>query len=404
MAHRCAREGAPSRSDRLQPGRVRLARRQLGIVLSIRNGALGAVALLAGILLQSLPANAQDLPNAGQHYSIESPLRRPDGSEVLLRIELLAPSADEARDLARAFTQALVPGSTVMDGVSSVSAAWLPWSWRWSPSELPVPVAYNPTGAPAAVGPSAIIAGLQVWSSVPNSAFRYQYAGVTERTASVLDFGPDGENVISWGSLPCDRGCVLGVTSKESAHEVDMLLNNNPAAAEQLGVGDRLDWRTVILHELGHMAGLEHSCPAPFGPCTKAESDAVMYFQYRGLLRKLAPDDEAGVAALYPQAPTPANPTPVPQPPGLTPTPTPAPELPVVLERGWNLVLLPPGTPQAAASGLGCIAAIYTLESGEWRAWIQGIAPVLQGITQLEANRSYWVKADSACAQVFPVD
>ncbi len=367
--------------------------------MSVRSGTLAAVGLVVFVLFAALPAFAHQTEQGLRTYSIEAPFRRPDGSQLLLRIEVVADSPDAARSLALEVSQFLVPGATsLQNDPTSVSAAWLPWSWQWSASELPVPVAYNPTGAPAAVGPSAIIAGLQAWSSVPNSSFRYQYAGVTENTATILDFGPDGENVISWASLPCDHGCVLGVTSKESAHEVDMLLNSNPAAAEQLGVGDRLDWRTVILHELGHMAGLEHSCPVPFGPCTEAEIDAVMFFQYRGILRKLAPDDEAGIAAIYPEAP-PATVTP--PPPGATPTPTPAPALPVVLERGWNLVILPAGSAQSTANGLTCLDAIYTFENNEWIAWIRDLPQGLQQITTIDASRSYWVKANSNCAQVF---
>ena len=111
-----------------------------------------------------------------------------------------------------------------------------------------------------------------------------------------LQSGPDGENVVSWASLPCEVGCVLGITSKGAAREVDMLLNSNPDAVQQMGTEATLDWRTVILHELGHMAGLEHSCPVPFGPCTAAEATAVMYWAYTGTLRKLAPDDIAGLA------------------------------------------------------------------------------------------------------------
>ncbi|MGE0601383.1 MAG: matrixin family metalloprotease [Dehalococcoidia bacterium] len=368
--------------------------------MSVRRATLGGFVALAAMVIMALPALAEGSEPAAQRFSIDASVRRADGSTVLLRIEVVAASEDAARSLSQDATGLLTAEASSVAGAPSVTAAWLPWSWKWSPSELPVPVAYNPTGAPSGVGPSSIIAGLQAWSSVPNSSFRYQYAGITENTATILDFGPDGENVISWGSLPCDRGCVLGITSKEAAHEVDMLLNNNPAAAEQLGIGDRLDWRTVILHELGHMAGLEHSCPAPFGPCTQAEADAVMYFQYRGLLRKLTPDDEAGIAALYPEVPAPS---PTPAPPGLTPTPTPPyPEFPVVLEQGWNLVVLPIASPQQLADGLPCLEAIYTFENNAWLAWIRNLSPNLQHLTTIDPSRSYWAKATTACAKVFP--
>jgi len=318
------------------------------------------------------------------------------GQVVSHRVEVLAESPAEAEAAARA---ALLALGRPEPAEQDASAQWLPWSWQWGASEIPVPVAYNPTGAPLSVGPSIIIAGLQAWSDVPASSFRFRYAGITNNVASILSFGPDGENVISWASLPCDRGCVLGITSKEAAHEVDMLLNSNPEAAEQLGVGATVDWRTVILHELGHMAGLEHSCPVPFGPCTQAEADAVMFYQYRGTLRKLAPDDVAGLAALYPLT---ASPSPQPAPGGPAPTPTPFPELVVIVERGWNLVVLPFGPVADVTDILACARAAYDYHQGEWRAWIRGLVPALQGFSQFEPGRAYWLLADSPCAHVFP--
>jgi hypothetical protein len=145
------------------------------------------------------------------------------------------------------------------------------------------------------------------------------------------------------------------------------------------------------------MAGLEHSCPVPFGPCTEDEADAVMYFQYRGTLRKLADDDVGGLRALYPLSS--ATPPPTATPPGFTPTPTPFPEFPVILERGWNLVLLPPGPANNVPATLTCVAAIYTEVEGEWRSYIPGVAPALQTLTVLQADRAYWVLATKPCAR-----
>ncbi len=353
---------------------------------------VAALAVGASVGVRSLPTAAD--VNGPRMHSIERDVERADGTIARARFEVLAATEREAEEAAVA---ALPSGSHLVSDEDSVRAQWRPWPWKWDAAELPVDVAYNPEGAPAAVGPSAVLAGLQQWSNVPDSSFRFRYAGVTNNTASILTLGPDGENVVSWASLPCDHGCVLGITSKESAHEVDMVLNSNPAAAEQLGVGTTVDWRTVILHEFGHMAGLEHSCPAPFGPCTEAEADAVMYFQYRGILRKLAADDTAGMAALYPGQPAP---TPV---PGGTPPPSPTPEqaLVVVLEAGWNLVLLPPGEVATSINPLACIEAVYSFENGEWRAWIRGVAPGLQDLTTIEASRAYWVRAGRACAHSF---
>ena len=365
-----------------------------------RNRALGIFTLLTILVVCGLLPPAREPVQASPSttvYSVGIEAVRPGGGVALLRFEIVAVDAPAALAVA---TQSLL-----MAGFEAarpgVRAQWLPWSWKWDAAEIPVPVAYNPGGAPGAVSPAMVLAGLQAWSDVPGSSFAFQYAGITNNTASILDLGPDGENVISWAALPCQQGCVLGITSKESAHEVDMLLNSNPEAAAQLGVGSTVDWRTVILHELGHIAGLEHSCPVPFGPCTDAEADAVMYFQYRGTLRKLAPDDVAGMVALYPAQVG----SPTPQPtlsPGVTPTPTPFPELPVLLEKGWNLVVLPPGPVGAATDVLTCVLAAYSFEGEEWRTWIRGAPAGLQELTAFEDGRAYWLFAGSFCAHVFP--
>jgi hypothetical protein len=353
-----------------------------------------AVALL--LVAGAVPVFSQGPEAAQAVHTVQLTARGPGGEGAMLRFEVAAVSQGEAREAALAALAELSPAADVL-GDDAASAQWLPWSWKWAAGEIPVPVAYNPTGAPAAVGPPIIVAGLQAWSSTGQSAFAFRYAGITENTASILEVGPDGENVVSWASLACDQGCVLGVTSKQDAHEVDMLLNSNPQAAEQLGVGSAVDWRTVILHEFGHMAGLEHSCPAPFGPCTPAEADAVMYFQYRGTLRKLAADDVAGIAALYPLGTPPPSAT-----PGPGATPTPFPELTVLLESGWNLVVLPSGPIENAASGLACLEALYSWEAEEWTAWIRGVNPSLQGLSSLEPGRAYWGWTTESCAHVFP--
>ena len=72
-----------------------------------------------------------------------------------------------------------------------------PVGLAWDNNEIPVPVAYNPTAAPATVSPDAILAGLTAWGSVETSTFAFRYAGITSNTASILATGPDGENVIS---------------------------------------------------------------------------------------------------------------------------------------------------------------------------------------------------------------
>lgn len=353
---------------------------------------------LVGGLLTLAPGFAPPRPSSPDVRRETLTIVRPDGSRAGLTFEVLAEDETSARLAAEAALGEIWPRARVLiTPPGAVTAQWLPWPWKWDAGELPVKVAYNPTGAPPGAGPNVVIAGLEAWSSVATSSFRFQYGGITENTATVAEFGPDGENVVSWQNLDCSRACVLGVTSKDPVtHEVDMLLNSNPAAADQLGVGTKVDWRTVILHELGHVAGLEHSCPVPFGPCMAAEGDAVMFYQYRGILRTLAPDDIAGISALYPAG---ASPSPT---PGVSATPSPFPESPVFLERGWNLLVLPELSVNALAAGLPCLQAVYAYEAGEWLSWIRGAPEVIQEVANVGPPRSYWLLAASSCGKDFP--
>jgi hypothetical protein len=171
-----------------------------------------------------------------------------------------------------------------------------------------------------------------------------------------------------------------------------MVLNSNPAAATQFGIaGGQLDWKTVLLHEAGHMAGLEHSCPAPFAPCTTEEAQAVMYYQYRGLLRHLEPDDIAGITALYPAKGSGTAPPDG----GLSEPAT------VVLRPGWNLAVLPPISLSKLAEALGCVQAVYGWANAGWEVWIRGVPVSLESLGTPENGRGYWVHASGSCAAVF---
>lgn len=361
---------------------------------------VAAFGLMAGVFALSQGFAATG-PAPAEIYRVAVHAGRADGSLVTIESDVIASDGETARAAAQAALAFASPGLRILaPPEGAVTAQWLPWSWKWDARELPVKVAYNPTGAPPGAGPGVVTAGLEAWSTVSTSSFRFQYGGITENTATVADFGPDGENVISWQSLDCSRACVLGVTSKDPvAHEVDMLLNSNPAAAEQLGVGTKVDWRTVVLHELGHVAGLEHSCPVPFGPCTSAEADAVMFYQYRGILRTLAPDDVAGLSALYP-LPSAATPTPGGGAP--SPTPSPYPEYPVFLEAGWNLLVPPELTITALSAGLPCLQAVYAFANGEWLSWIRGAPEAIQEVEAVGPERAYWLLATSSCGKDFP--
>jgi hypothetical protein len=351
--------------------------------------ALSGFALIAagvGAALRPAPEAAR----ATEVQALEFSMLTPAGRVVELHFTVRAAGGDEAYDAAMAAAAALIPGGTMAGDSGHATAAYAFWPWKWADELLPVPVAYNPAGAPAGVTAGDVLAGIEPWNAVEASAFRIAYAGTTAAAPGIHDDVLDGQNVIGWLDLECTEGCVLGVTTKSpDAYEVDIALNSNALA----GLGSdglfATDTASVVLHEVGHLAGLEHSCQPVYGSCTPSEESAVMFPRYKGMARSLAADDIAGIAALYPaqDEPAPAQET----------------RLVVDLETGWNLVLLPPGPIEESVGGLRCVDAIYTLDGDQWLVWLRDAARPLNSLASTQGARSYWVHSQAPCVQTFTV-
>ena len=357
-----------------------------------------AVALIMALSLPAWLAFGSRAGRAGGEFgALEFPVQTADGRIVRLHFSVRASNDAEARDAAARAIDALLPGARPVAPLpGEVTAQHAPWGWKWDDAELPVRVAYNPGGAVRGVGPDTIAGALEAWNGVPSSHFAFRYAGFTDRPPSLPEAGLDGENTVAWVRMDCALGCVLGVTARDDlVHEADVILNSNPQAGLGNGTNETVDTRTVLTHELGHVAGLEHSCP-DFARCTKAQEEAVMYYRYRGLRRLLREDDIAGISERYPRSSPGLPPLPV-----LPEEPAPVLVIDVRLRAGWNLQVLPTGPVDSFMGALPCAAAVYGWSPAGWATWVRGAAPGFRPMTPAEEGRAYWVLADGECAATF---
>jgi Matrixin len=161
---------------------------------------------------------------------------------------------------------------------------------------LPVRQSYNPAGDPVGAG-AALGATQAAWSSVRGSGFRMRPGGQTSRCPSIVQECPgpqafDGFNDVGWARLPQNT---LGVTWSAigGVDEADMALNTRvPWSTGCTNVPGAFDVQTVLLHENGHVAGLDHAPNAA----------SVMFARYQGARCSLGTLDQQAIRTLYPNA------------------------------------------------------------------------------------------------------
>jgi hypothetical protein len=150
---------------------------------------------------------------------------------------------------------------------------------------------YNPAGEPVEAATSFSNAQ-NTWNNVGESKFTFSYAGTTSRCPSLVQecAGPqafDGFNDVGWAAI--SGCCTLGVTwYSTSVDEADTVLNTR---FQWTTGGTGFDLQTVLLHEIGHTLGLDHT----------SVTGAVMEATYAGVRQALHQDDQRGVTYLYPE-------------------------------------------------------------------------------------------------------
>jgi hypothetical protein len=246
------------------------------------------LALILGLLvLAALPAAA----SAAQQTASATGVAQVEGTEVLVEVYVQVDPGETAREatneaLAQQGARRVAPPTPGSGGPGFTGLVW---------DVLPVTQSYNPSGE--AVPAQSILQATQAtWSSVPGSDFAMAFGGTTSRCPSIVQECPgpqvlDGFNDVGWARLARDT---LGVTwsTVGTTDEADMALSTRvPWHTGCTTVAGSFDTQSVVLHENGHVAGLDHA----------SSTASVMYPFYQGARCSLDLLDQQAIRTLYPQ-------------------------------------------------------------------------------------------------------
>jgi len=156
---------------------------------------------------------------------------------------------------------------------------------------------------------TALARALGTWSRVSGSDFRFEHGGKS-RAADPRALGNGSSDCYFDAKL--DRAAyavtIMNYNGTGVVLERDVAFNANPKYSDQVRwttnptsvAGGPVDFETVALHELGHVAGLGH--PTPDQANVPSVMNSIYMFKDPAFPnRRLFKDDEAGVRALYPQ-------------------------------------------------------------------------------------------------------
>ena len=152
---------------------------------------------------------------------------------------------------------------------------------------------YNGSGARVGGGDAILRATQATWTGAPGR-FSMSYGGTTTRCPSLVRECPgtqvfDSWNDVGWAGM---SPRTLAVTwSSSSIDEADMAINSRVTwSTGCTQIGNNVDLQTVVLHENGHVAGLDHA----------SSTQSVMYPSYQTARCSLFPLDQQAIATLYP--------------------------------------------------------------------------------------------------------
>ena len=167
-----------------------------------------------------------------------------------------------------------------------------PVAWR-------VPIVLDTSPELPEAARTALSEAVSVWTSAECAHFEFSI----ETASSAGAAEGDGRNsVVFVDGLVDDIGATTEVLLERDAHgwfltEADVRVDAS-VAWQELGDSGGASLRDAFVHELGHVLGLWHPCEEDH--CDERDAASALYpVQRSGGDLQLAPDDEAGLCAIY---------------------------------------------------------------------------------------------------------
>jgi hypothetical protein len=187
----------------------------------------------------------------------------------------------------------------------SVEGAYCLHKQRWAWDRMPLGFRINEAGAPIAGAAAEIRAAFAAWEALIGSAVDFVDLGTTTATTSC----DDRTITVHWSStagaraqtFPC---AVTNADGSQTRVDADIAVNPAHPWETQLDLSTPAqDLRWAVMHEIGHVIGLEHIVGCDWIMGVKKVTSAGGQYTYDacGETRTITPDDAAGATKLWPQ-------------------------------------------------------------------------------------------------------
>jgi len=254
--------------------------------------------LFLSLIAYSFPAFAQGSDSTGKPEVIGVTGFVP-GKNLTVHVLVLVHPGEDKNEVAAAALASQGARPFTAEEYSLTGLVWNQFN-PTNPAADEVLQYYNPAGDPSVgtIAESILLNTHDSWTNVETSIFKFSYGGETTNCPSLVRECQgrqqyDSQNDVAWMDLR-DKDTLAVTwsgTSSSTGPEADVAMNTK-FTWDTIVVHEEkvFDIQTVLLHELGHVAGVGHS----------TVPNTTMYPSYTIPNRELQQDDKDAISFLYP--------------------------------------------------------------------------------------------------------